>query len=87
MGFGIGRRPALPQGAGPVSFRDTGSGDPTLTFHRNGSASASGVVYLHPIEGSTVRRHPKRCAPSPSSAPPARSAATRYRTGSWEAAC
>lgn len=85
VGFGVGTVPALPAGAPPVSFpiRD---GNPTLIFHRNGSANASGAVYLRPMEGSlsgvaesvraiTIERATGevRCH--------------SYRTGAWEDAC
>ncbi len=85
MGFGSGSAPLLRHLAGPISFAD-GTGDPTLTFHRNGSASASGIIYLRPIEGSmsasaegvralTVERATGevRCF--------------TYRTGAWENSC
>lgn len=85
MGFGSGGAPLLRHLAGPVSF-GASSGDPTLTFHRNGSASASGIVYFRPIEGSlaasaegvralTVERATGeiRCY--------------SYRTGAWRDAC
>ena len=85
MGFGSGAVPALPQGSGPVTFKVL-AGNPTLVFHRNGSASATGAVYLRPLEGSL------------SSAPTAVRAVTveratgevrclSYRTGSWEGSC
>lgn len=41
--FGRGGAPARPFGAGPVTLSD---GTQTLIFHRNGSASASGGLYL-----------------------------------------
>jgi len=41
--FGRGGAPARPFGAGPVTLSD---GSQTLVFHRNGSASASGGLYL-----------------------------------------
>lgn len=85
VGFGSGSVPNLPQGAAPVSF-PVRAGDPTLIFHRNGSANATGAVYLRPMEGSlsdtsegvralTVERATGevRCL--------------SYRTGSWEASC
>lgn len=85
IGFSSGNAPALPEGAGPISFAG-GSGDPSLTFHRNGSASTGGVIYLAPVEGSmagnaegvralTIERATGevRCY--------------SYRTGSWEASC
>ena len=85
VGFGSGSVPNLPEGAGPVSF-PIRAGVPTLVFHRNGSANATGALYLRPVEGSmsgasqgvraiTVERATGevRCF--------------SYRTGSWEAAC
>lgn len=86
IGFGTGSGvPDLPQGAGPISFGKDGK-DPVLTFHRNGSASSSGVVYVHPTEGSladlkegtralTIERATGeiRCF--------------SYRTGSWADTC
>ncbi len=85
VGFGSGTVPNLSAGAAPVSFPVRG-GDPTLVFHRNGSANATGAVYLRPMEGDlsgasqgvralTVERATGevRCF--------------SYRTGSWEDAC
>jgi len=85
VGFGIGPVPALPEGAPPVSF-PVRRGYPTLVFHRNGSANATGAVYLRPMEGSlsgsaqavralTVERATGevRCH--------------SYRTGAWEGVC
>lgn len=85
VGFGSGSVPTLPQGTGPVSF-PVRAGSPTLIFHRNGSANASGAVYMRPMEGSlsgtsqgvralTVERATGevRCL--------------SYRTGSWESSC
>ena len=85
VGFGLGTAPALPEGAPPVSFPVRG-GHPTLIFHRNGSANATGAVYLRPMEGSlsgaseavralTVERATGevRCH--------------SYRTGTWEGIC
>lgn len=85
VGFGSGSVPNLPEGAAPVSF-PIRAGDPTLIFHRNGSANATGALYLRPLEGEmsgasqgvralTVERATGevRCF--------------SYRTGSWEDAC
>lgn len=85
VGFGSGTVQTLPQGAGPVSF-PVKAGNPTLVFHRNGAANATGVVYLRPMEGSlsnttqavraiTVERATGevRCF--------------SHRTGAWEDAC
>lgn len=85
IGFGMGGAPALSEGPGPVSFNDDGNG-PTVTFHRNGSASQTGAAYVYPVRGSlsggtegvralTVERATGevRCY--------------SYRSGSWEEAC
>jgi len=85
VGFGSGTVPNLPEGVAPVSFPVRG-GDPTLIFHRNGSANTTGAVYLRPLEGElsgasqgvralTVERATGevRCF--------------SFRTGSWEDAC
>lgn len=87
VGFGLGSTPAI--GADPstatATFDDEGAG-PRLVFHRNGSASEAGRIYLRPLEGSqstdaagaralTVERSTGevRCF--------------SYRTGAWEAEC
>jgi len=43
--FGRGPAPPLPMGLGPVTFRQR-FGTPYVTFHRNGSASETGGLYL-----------------------------------------
>ena len=85
MGFGAGAVPILQGGTAPISFAD-GNGDPSLTFHRSGSASSTGVIYLRPMQGSlsgstegvravTVERATGevRC--------------WSYRSGAWEGSC
>ena len=44
--IGRGATPAHSIGAGPVTFTKRVGGVPALTFHRNGSASQMGGVYL-----------------------------------------
>jgi len=44
--FGRGGAPPRPLGEGPIGFRADGDGLPTVRFHRNGSASEAGVLYL-----------------------------------------
>jgi hypothetical protein len=44
--FGRGGAPARALGAGPVSFAKRQDGFPALTFHRSGSVSEAGVLYL-----------------------------------------
>ncbi len=47
--FGRGAAPARAFGAGPLNFDDSKN---TLTFHRNGSASATGGMYLTTVRGA-----------------------------------
>ena len=87
VGFGLGPTPAIgaDPGTATATFDDDGAG-PRLVFHRNGSASEAGRIYLRPLEGSqstdvvgaralTVERSTGeiRCF--------------SYHTGTWEAEC
>lgn len=87
VGFGLGGAPGIlgDAGSSTVTFTTVGSSR-RLVFHRNGSASESGRIYLRPLEGSqgteaaaarvlTVQRSTGevRCL--------------SYRTGSWSDAC
>ena len=47
--FGRGGAPARPFGGGPVTLSD---GSQTITFHRNGAASASGGLYLTSVRAA-----------------------------------
>lgn len=85
VGFGSGGAPLLRHLAGPVSFGTSGS-DPTLTFHRNGSASASGIVYLRPLEGS-LSASPESVRALTVERATGEIRCYSYRTGSWEDAC
>lgn len=44
--FGLGGAPARPRGSDPISLEREQDGMPAITFHRNGSASEEGVLYL-----------------------------------------
>lgn len=50
IGFANSGADKLPQGDAPISWA-SGTGDPALTFYRNGSASSEGAVYLSPVRG------------------------------------
>lgn len=50
--FGRGGAPAFRIGDGPVSFTRTQSGRPAVTFHRNGSTSEEGGVYLTSVRSA-----------------------------------
>ncbi len=85
IGFGSGSAPALPEGAGPISFAG-GDGDPTLTFLRDGSASTSGVVYIEPVEGS-MAGDPEAVRALTIERATGAVRCYSYRTGSWEPSC
>jgi prepilin-type N-terminal cleavage/methylation domain-containing protein len=44
--FGRGGAPALPGGGATITFKKKVDGLPSLRFHRNGSASEEGLLYL-----------------------------------------
>ncbi len=44
--FGLGAAPAFSSGTAPITFTKRFGGLPRLSFHRNGSASEEGVIYL-----------------------------------------
>lgn len=44
--LGLGGAPPRPMGAGPVTFERRRGGLPALIFHRNGSASEAGGLYV-----------------------------------------
>jgi type II secretory pathway pseudopilin PulG len=46
IGFGLGGAPARAFGGNPITFDRNIDGDPALIFHRNGSASGVGGLYL-----------------------------------------
>ncbi len=85
IGYDRGSPPALPEGAGPITFASA-QGDPILTFHRNGSASTSGAIYLRPVEGSLAASSESvRALTIERSTGQVR--CYSYRTGSWEESC
>ena len=68
-----------------VSFASS-DGRPTLVFHRNGSASESGMAYLRPIRGSmSFDREGARAVTVERATGETR--CLSYRTGSWETSC
>ncbi len=85
MGFGTGTAPLLGGKSGPISF-SVDSSDPVLTFHRNGSASSEGVIYVRPLEGSLAGSASSVRALTVERA----TGAVRcfsFRTGAWEVSC
>jgi prepilin-type N-terminal cleavage/methylation domain-containing protein len=85
MGFGRGSAPQFGTGSTAVTFRIK-DGAPTLTFHRNGSASESGQAYLKPLEGSmSFDAEAVRAVSVERSTGVVR--CFSYRTAAWEGAC
>ena len=85
VGFGQGSVQSLPEGDGPITFREV-EGIPLLVFHRNGSASASGVVYLRPMEGSLSTTKTAVRAVTVVRATGSVQCHS-FQTGSWEVGC
>jgi prepilin-type N-terminal cleavage/methylation domain-containing protein len=56
VAFGRGAAAARPMGGGTVSFTRIQGTLPVLVFHRDGSASENGIVYLSTISGLSTGR-------------------------------
>jgi prepilin-type N-terminal cleavage/methylation domain-containing protein len=56
VAFGRGAAAARPMGGGAVSFTRIQGTLPVLVFHRDGSASENGVIYLSTISGLSTGR-------------------------------
>lgn len=50
--FGRGPAPAMDGSPGNVTFTQTKGGVPAVTFHRDGSASEAGTIYLTSVRGA-----------------------------------
>ena len=85
VAFGIAGTPrvAVPE-AGPVTFDiDPDEGLPVVTFHRNGSASEEGVVYV--TSASNQAATDTRAISVERST--GRTTCWTYRTGAWKEGC
>lgn len=80
--FGLVGSDGFAWGSEPVTFRAGSEGEPTLTFHRNGSASDFGVVYL---SSRNALRAYNRALEVERATGEVR--CHTYRTGDWELAC
>ena len=87
LGFGLGPTPAMAGDASTTTatFEDDGDG-PVLVFHRNGSASQAGRVYLRPLRGSLSEDVTGARALSVERST-GEVRCFSYRTGSWETSC
>jgi hypothetical protein len=54
--FGRGAAAARPYGGGPIQLVNIQAGLPVLTFHRDGTVSEEGGVYLTTIAGLAIGR-------------------------------
>lgn len=81
--FGLGGAPGIRNPARAVTFSDGPDGNPLLVFHRNGSVSEEGFVYLSPLPGDKAENTRALSL--------VRATGTvrcwSYRTGSWEEGC
>ena len=50
--FGAAGATPRPMGAGPVTFTHTSGGQPAVVFHRSGSASQAGGIYLTSVRAT-----------------------------------
>lgn len=57
--YGRGPAPALPAGTGPVVLVLQAGGLPALTFHRSGSASEAGLIYVTSKRSQDHSVHPE----------------------------
>ena len=85
--FGRGSAPARPLGAAAVTFTQQRAGLPSLTFHRNGSASQVGLVYVVAGAASSVSASTDHVRALEVSRATGRTVCMRYRPGGWEVAC
>jgi prepilin-type N-terminal cleavage/methylation domain-containing protein len=81
--FGRGSAPARPMGGAAVNFTRTQGMLPIVTFHRDGSASENGGVYVTTIDGLSVGRTADVRAVEVSRAT-GRAAWFSYATGAWK---
>jgi prepilin-type N-terminal cleavage/methylation domain-containing protein len=81
--FGRGAAPARAMGGATVNFTRTQGGLPMVVFHRDGSASENGGVYVITIDGLSVGRATDVRAVEVSRAT-GRAAWFSYGTGAWK---
>ncbi len=81
---GLGNAPPHPIGAGPVTFTKQVDGVPAVTFHRNGSASELGGVYLTSRRAVNTGAHPDDTRLLEVERATGRVSWWRYLAGSWK---
>lgn len=81
VAYGQGEAPAHTVGSGPVTFGLDRNGGPTVVFHRSGSASEEGGVYLAP---AASRDREARAALLAVDRPTGRTSRFSFGGGSWK---
>ena len=59
IGYGLAGAPVRAMGSGPVGFTQLRSALPSVTFHRNGSASEEGGFYVSSVKAITGGTRPQ----------------------------
>ncbi|MDT8368568.1 MAG: prepilin-type N-terminal cleavage/methylation domain-containing protein [Longimicrobiales bacterium] len=86
MGFGNAGAPELPADFAIGPLVPVGASNPHVTFHRSGSASAAGALYLSPVDG----KHRADSRSARALTVERSTGAVRcysYASGAWEPAC
>ncbi len=82
--FGRGGAPKLSNDPNPVTFETEQDDFPTLVFHRNGSASEEGYIYLTSEGSDPGGEHARAVQVARATG---RVRCWSYRTGSWQETC
>ncbi len=82
--FGLSGGPKLSEAEAPFAFLKKQGTYPAVTFHRNGSASERGILYLTGIGGGARAENDRALEIIRSTA---KVKCWSYRTGTWQEAC
>ncbi len=82
--FGLSGAPKLSEGAPPFTFRRRQGTYPAITFHRNGSCSEMGILYLTATGGGAHARNDRALEVIRSTA---KVKCWSYAAGSWQETC
>lgn len=82
--FGRGPAPAMGSATGMVTFTQLAGGLPSVTFHRSGSASQAGLVYLTSQRSRDLSVHPEDARVIEVERATGRVGWYRYLNGSWQ---
>ena len=85
--FGLGGASGRPQGNTAVTFTNLHLGLPALTFHRNGSASQEGIIYLTSIRSGSGGAYPEDTRAVEVERSTGRVRCFSFKTNSWTEAC